>query len=251
MFTPMASYVPNFLFFGGKSSNDDDDGDSRVPPHSNLRRTKHKKSSQRYETPDLYLNRIEGAQEKTNRWYDSFFYGSTEENDATSTTSPTSTSSAESEGFFDWLNGGSNEVDTTESASAISAEHSNQSKLRTLDQRCVFYRLNEFRFADWFSGLFGTEKTTKAPPVTTTTMHSPLNALQSPDQWLSILASHMATTTTKPTRMKIETPKRVKYDDYQVWRVMPSTQAHVDFLREYKTGSDGEKIHWLKGPAMR
>lgn len=85
----------------------------------------------------------------------------------------------------------------------------------------------------------------------TTTTHSPLSALQSPDQWLSMLASHMATTTAKPPRMKVETPIRVKYDDYQVWRVMPSTQAHVDFLREYKTSSDGEKIHWLKGPAMR
>lgn len=130
MFTPMASYVPSFLFFGENSSTDEDDGDSRNPPLPN-RRTKHKKSSQRYETPDLYLNRIEGAQEKTNRWYDSFFYGSTEEGDATSTTAPTSTSSAESEGFFDWLNGGSNEVETTESSSSASAEHSNQSKFIT------------------------------------------------------------------------------------------------------------------------
>lgn len=107
-------------------------------------------------------------------------------------------------------------------------------------------------FADWFTGLFGGETTTKAPPIITTT-RSPLlaNALQSPHQWLNLLASHMATTTVKPPRMKTETPKRVKYDDYQVWRVTPSTQAHVDFLREYKMSSDGERIHWLKGPSMR
>lgn len=131
MFTPVASYVPSFLFFGGKSSNEEDDDNSRDTLRPNLRRTKHKKSSQRYETPDLYLNRIEGAQEKTNRWYDSFFYGSTEEDDPTSTTELTSTTSAESEGFFDWLNGGSNEVETTESASAAPPGHSNQSELRT------------------------------------------------------------------------------------------------------------------------
>lgn len=108
--------------------------------------------------------------------------------------------------------------------------------------------------ADWFSGLFGGETTTKAPSTTTTTTtHSPLiaSALQSPHQWLTMLASHMATTTAKPSHMKTETPKRVKYDNYQVWRVTPSTQAHVDFLREYKSSSDGERIRWLKGPAMR
>lgn len=126
MFTPIGSYVPSFLFFGGKGSKDDDD--TRPPP--SLRRTKHKKSSQRYETPDLYLNRIEDGQEKTNRWYDSFFYGSTEEDDATSTTSPTPASSTESESFFDWLNGESNEVGTTESANAASAENSNLSKFK-------------------------------------------------------------------------------------------------------------------------
>lgn len=89
---------------------------------------------------------------------------------------------------------------------------------------------------------------TKTTTTSTTTTQSPL---QSPHQWLTMLANHMATTTAKPPRTKIETPKRAKYDDYQVWRVIPSTQAHVDFLREYKMSSDGEKIHWLKGPAMR
>lgn len=116
----------------------------------------------------------------------------------------------------------------------------------------IFYYLL-FWFVGWFSGLFGGETTTKAPSVTTTTL-SPLlpiglNGLQSPAQWLTMLAHHIATT--KPPPIKKETPKRAKYDDYQVWRVAPSTQAHVDYLREYKASSDGEKIHWLKGPAMR
>lgn len=45
--------------------------------------------------------------------------------------------------------------------------------------------------------------------------------------------------------------KRVKYDDYQIWRMLPSTQAHVDYLRELKESNDYEKLLWLKGPAMR
>lgn len=50
---------------------------------------------------------------------------------------------------------------------------------------------------------------------------------------------------------KTQGPRRVKYDDYQVWRVMPSTQAHLEYLIEYKESDDSEKVHWLKGPAMR
>lgn len=66
-----------------------------------------------------------------------------------------------------------------------------------------------------------------------------------------MLAQHMATTTAKPPRKQKEIPKRIKYEDYQVWRISPSTQAHVDFLRDFKASSDGEKVQWLKGPALR
>lgn len=125
MFTPIGSYVPSFLFFGEEDANDDRDEDDGV----NLRRTKHKKSSQRYEMPDLYLNRIEDAQEKTNRWYDRFFYGSTEDGDGTSTTPPVPTSES-SESFFDWLSGDSNEIATTETASTASTDSSNHSELK-------------------------------------------------------------------------------------------------------------------------
>lgn len=45
--------------------------------------------------------------------------------------------------------------------------------------------------------------------------------------------------------------KRVKYEDYQIWRLLPSTQAHVDYLRELKESNEYEKLLWLKGPAMR
>lgn len=119
MFSPMASYVPSFLFFGGKEASDDDD--------LNLRR-KHKKFLQRYEMDDLYLNRVDDTQEKTNRWYESFFYGSTEESDGASTTTPAP--SSESESFFDWLNSDSNEIQTTENASPTSTESTSQSELK-------------------------------------------------------------------------------------------------------------------------
>lgn len=46
-------------------------------------------------------------------------------------------------------------------------------------------------------------------------------------------------------------PKRVTYDDYQIWRITPSTTTHMEFLSEYKTYDTSEKIVWLKGPSMK
>lgn len=46
-------------------------------------------------------------------------------------------------------------------------------------------------------------------------------------------------------------PKRVVYDDYQIWRITPSTQAHLEFLQEYKSFDYSERIVWLKGPSMK
>lgn len=44
---------------------------------------------------------------------------------------------------------------------------------------------------------------------------------------------------------------RVSYDNYQIWRVIPSTQGHLEFLRDYKDFDDSEQVLWLKGPSMR
>lgn len=46
-------------------------------------------------------------------------------------------------------------------------------------------------------------------------------------------------------------PKRVTYDDYQIWRIAPSTPAHLEFLQEYKSFDYSERIVWLKGPSMK
>lgn len=46
-------------------------------------------------------------------------------------------------------------------------------------------------------------------------------------------------------------PKRVNYDNYQIWRITPSTAEHLEFLQEYKDNDDRESIVWLKGPSIR
>lgn len=70
-----------------------------------------------------------------------------------------------------------------------------------------------------------------------------------------MLTAQMATmntlTSTSSTMNRTTVLKRVKYDDYQVWRIMPSTHAHLEFLREYKQSDENEHMLWLKGPSMR
>lgn len=68
-----------------------------------------------------------------------------------------------------------------------------------------------------------------------------------------MLAAHMATmdSPTPSTVNRTTGSKRVKYDDYQIWRITPSTLAQLEFLKEYKESDGHENVLWLKGPAMR
>lgn len=126
MFPPIGNYMPNLPFIGGQDDDEDEDKTDRYKlPHSYLRR-KHKKSSNRYDDNGSYLNRIDNSQEKPAQWYN-FSYASTEEDENTSATStPSTSSSTEMVGFFDWLNGDSSEVESTTISTTGST---NQSKL--------------------------------------------------------------------------------------------------------------------------
>lgn len=68
-----------------------------------------------------------------------------------------------------------------------------------------------------------------------------------------MLTAHMATmqSPTISTMNRTGALKRMKYDDYQIWRIVPSTHAHLEFLREFKESDDSQNVLWLKGPAMR
>lgn len=97
-----------------------------------------------------------------------------------------------------------------------------------------------------------TTTTTTATPETvevTTEKSSTLDG----KKWLDMLTSHLATmqSPTASNMNRTTVLKRVKYDDYQIWRIMPSTQAQLEFLREYKQSDEYENVLWLKGPSMR
>lgn len=155
-----------------------------------------------------------------------FFYSPSDEEQSTVATPVTSTNN-DDDSFFGWLSGTNSDDPTSPSTT----EYATTTE-------------NNYSMKDWIGSLFG-----MTPPPKTTTQ----NPLNNPNHWLAVLASHVATTTAKPTikRPEKEASKRAKYDDYQIWRISPSTNAHLEFLREYKGSSDGGKIQWLKGPSMR
>lgn len=73
---------------------------------------------------------------------------------------------------------------------------------------------------------------------------------------LDMLTSQMANAATKikataAAKNQINVPKRVSYDNYQIWRITPATTEHLQFLQEYKVFDYYEKVQWLKGPSMR
>lgn len=41
------------------------------------------------------------------------------------------------------------------------------------------------------------------------------------------------------------------YDGYQMWRILPTTQEHVNILTEYRQNEEDISLIWLKGPSLR
>lgn len=108
-------------------------------------------------------------------------------------------------------------------------------------------------FGNWFGG---NEPYSAAAPATTTTTRRPFltisNPLHNPQAWIGVLAQHLATsstTTARPGLGKID--KRRKYDNYQLWRIVPATMEQVSFLTEYRSTAEGAKLQWWKGPTLR
>lgn len=108
-------------------------------------------------------------------------------------------------------------------------------------------------FLDWFANLFlGGSTSVPIEPLPTTEA----NALKFPSPpntklFLEMLTSQMATAAAKIHAKNQNGPKRMSYENYQIWRLAPSTTGHVEFLREYKESDYKEHIMWLKGPSMR
>lgn len=103
----------------------------------------------------------------------------------------------------------------------------------------------------WFSNLFtNTEASTKVEAIIEVTTLKPSTTISPQNQLLAMLATQM-TSIRRPSMNRTSIQKRVKYDDFQIWRLMPSTQAHLEYLREFKRSDEFGNIHWLKGPAMR
>lgn len=115
----------------------------------------------------------------------------------------------------------------------------------------VFYLFCSNHSAGWFSNLFtNTETSTKVETINEVTTLKPSTTTSPTNQLLAMLATQM-TSIRRPSMNKTSIQKRVKYDDFQIWRLMPSTQAHLEYLREFKKSDEFGNIHWLKGPAMR
>lgn len=221
----ISEYIPVFpSIFGSDDDekNDDDETTSRIPK---------KKISPYSRSP----NRIE-VKETNKKWYDKFFFGSDADSDEVEYSSiniaaPSTTTEA---GLFQWF--------------ASSEDNMENVITKPETDKPLSSELNP----NWFSSLFyGSETTTiKFDDIST---KASIISNDKKNEWFAMLAAHMGTMTTPTTHTMNRTNvlRRIKYDDYQIWRVTLSTQAQLAVLREYNDSYEEEKILWLKGPAMR
>lgn len=261
----LSGFVPALpSIFGSDDDTDDDEDDNEEVEALEKRKPKLKHS--------LYSKQPFKAEiqqkNKNNRWFDKFFLGSDDVEETTPIPIPKIKVTTEP-GFFDWL-GGSDDVTTDK----VAVEQTQTEKSRKSPLNCNFHLkfylerklkfVNTFSsfarfhsFLDWFSNLFSNSESTttttiKPDPVEVTT--EKLSSSLDSKKWFELLTAHMATMQTPATATTVNRTnvlRRVKYDDYQIWRIIPSTQAQLEFLREYKNSDENENVLWLKGPAMR
>ncbi|XP_055525042.1 uncharacterized protein LOC129718357 [Wyeomyia smithii] len=112
----------------------------------------------------------------------------------------------------------------------------------------------------WFPNLFGGPATSPPSPSTQKPLIPFLpstDPLQKPENWFSVIAQHVFTTTRAPRTTKAAStthlgkPTKVYYSGYQLWRVFPRSAENVRFLEEYRVSPEGVKLQWWKGPSLR
>lgn len=92
---------------------------------------------------------------------------------------------------------------------------------------------------------------TNEPTTTRRPFLTIANPLQNSQAWLGILAQHLASTTTRKPTTEAAASKRISYDRYQMWRILPSSEVQVEFLEDYRSTPEGSKLQWWKGPTLR
>lgn len=90
-------------------------------------------------------------------------------------------------------------------------------------------------------------------PLTTTTLDSTLTSTSEAPlfNFLELVSQYISprkrAATSKP-KVKL---RRRKYDDYELWRLLPKSKDDVNTIEEFKMSPEGAKFHWMKGPSSR
>lgn len=217
--------LPSIFGSDDDEKNDDDETTARIPK---------KKSSLYSRSP----NGIE-VKQTNKKWYDKFFFGSDADSDEVeqSLINVAVPSTTTESGLFQWFASGEDTTEKVTTELEIKKPVSSESN------------------SNWFSSLLYGSETTTIDPIQSEVMPTKASIIsnEKKNEWFAMLAAHMGTMTTPTTHPmnRSNVLRRIKYDDYQIWRVTPATQAQLAVLREYKESDEEDKISWLKGPALR
>lgn len=83
-----------------------------------------------------------------------------------------------------------------------------------------------------------------------------IDPVKNAPEWFGMLAQNiinnsLSQKSTIPTDLEYETPHKLSYDGYQIWRLHIKDQSEVKAMDKYKTSADGAKLQWLQGPSLR
>lgn len=91
-------------------------------------------------------------------------------------------------------------------------------------------------------------------PLTTTTEDSTLmSSSEKPSYSFLEMVTQYISPRKRATNLKSKVKKlrRKKYDDYELWRILPKSKDDINTIQEFKMSREGTEIHWLKGPSSR
>lgn len=259
-FNTISDYIPPLPFTGDDDEDDDEDDDSSSSSdidrdeNFSIRRPKFKYTLKKLFRPTHHHN--DESQPKRKRWYDKFFFGSDDE--LKSTANPEEATTEQSK-FFNWFRLNT-ELSTERSVPIQKPSTTPQSSFYTFI--LIFISVFQFFYhfipkLGWFVNLFSGGSTTPSPKDSSAEANAnKVTPVPNSKIILDMLTSQMANAATKiqasaAAKNQNTGPKRVNYDNYQIWRITPSTTEHLQFLQEYKDSDYSESVLWLKGPSMK
>jgi Zinc carboxypeptidase/Carboxypeptidase activation peptide len=85
----------------------------------------------------------------------------------------------------------------------------------------------------------------------TTTYTDVTTARATPYDFFEMFTQFFTTGRRDTSPLVAKRTRKQKYNNYQLWRLLPATDDNIAYLDEFRLASDGSKVHWLSLPSIK